>query len=178
MGDQHNRDRYGELWDQERIAVCLGEIEALKDGVILSGGWAWHFMSPIGHKELKHAHDHKDIDIFVNPLDVSRVCSSLKRRGFERVWTRYDRLPSKEDFRRYELLHGKTRVVVDFFVKDVPSIDVQGFQVVEPRTLLSLYRNIHSSDKCFAVQAASRLIAAGENPVGRSELVEIPQGSR
>lgn len=185
MGDPHNKARYGELWNQARIDLSLEEIAAVKDVVTLSGGYAWHFMSPVGHAELKHAHDHKDIDVFVKPTDVPEAIARFEARGFKRVWTRYDRLPSAEEFRRYEMTWAPigsfenpdpVKVVVDFFVRDVPSIEVQGVRVVEPRTLLSFYGSIHSSDKCFAVQAATRLLAKGIDPVGRPELVQIPKG--
>ena len=120
----------------------------------------------------------------VKPTDVAEAIARFEARGFGRVWTRYDRLPSAEDFRRYEKVvevDGKkpVKVVVDFFVQDVPSIVVNGHRVVEPQTLLSYYGasngGIHSSDKCFAVQAATKLLAKGIDPVGRSELVTIPK---
>lgn len=180
MAAPHNPSRYGETWPQHRIDACLAEMEAVRPWVILSGGWAWHFMSPPGHTELKHAHDHKDIDLFVPPGDVATVVSTLKHRGFEKVWTKYDRIPSDEDFRRYEKVvevegARPVRVTIDFFVCEVPHREIDGWQVVEPDLLLSLYSNIHSSDKCFAVQAASRLLKQGIDPVGRTELVEIPR---
>jgi len=65
-------------WPQSRIATCLEELEIIKHFIILSGGWAWHFMSPVGHVEYKHAHDHKDIDLFVSPENVATVVSPLK----------------------------------------------------------------------------------------------------
>jgi hypothetical protein len=180
MGAPHNKSRYGERWPQYRIDAQLVELAHLKQMVVLSGGWAWHFMSPTGHAELKHAHDHKDIDIFVEASSVAAAVSTLKARGFERAWTRYDRLESDEDFRRYTKVlenPGKPpfKAVIDFFVRDVPQIEEKGWRVVEPSFLLSLYSNIHSSDKCFAVQAARRLLAAGESPVGRAELVQVPE---
>jgi hypothetical protein len=181
MGAPHNPNRYGELWPQERIDTGLAELEAVRPYVIISGGWAWHFMSPKGHAELKHAHDHKDIDLFVAPPDVAAVVATLLEHGFQKVWTKYDRLPSDEDFRRYEktveIAGAKpVRVTIDFFVRgDVPFREIDGWRVVEPRYLLSLYSNIHSSDKCFAVQAAAKLIQRGIDPVGRAELVEIPK---
>ena len=180
MGAPHNPARYGETWPQHRIDVCLSELEAIRSFAIVSGGWAWHFMSPKCHVELKHAHDHKDIDVFVAPSDVAEVVTILQTRGFEKVWTRYDRLPSNEDFRRYEKSVAcpnarPVRVTIDFFVRDdVPWRSVDGWRVVEPQYLLSLYSNIHSSDKCFAVQAASKLIAKGIDPVGRAELLHRP----
>jgi hypothetical protein len=67
------------------------------------------------------------------------------------------------------------RLTIDFFVRAVPFlVRPGGFRVVEPRTLLTFYSSIHSSDKCFAVQAATRLLGAGIDPVGRPELVTIP----
>ncbi|MHC4181319.1 MAG: hypothetical protein ACYSWU_27800 [Planctomycetota bacterium] len=141
-------------------------------------------MSPRGHAELKHAHDHKDIDVFVAPQDVAVVVATLKDRGFQKVWTKYDRLPSDEDFRRYEKtvevdVARPVRVTIDFFVRDdVPHRKIDGWKVVEPRFLLSLYSNIHSSDNCFAVQAAAKLVENGTDPVGREELVQIPAPKR
>jgi hypothetical protein len=181
MGAPHNRARYGETWPQPRIDACLQELVVIRQWVIFSGGWAWHFMSPKGHVELKHAHDHKDIDIFVAPREVATVVARLHDRGFIKAWTKYDRLPSNEDFRRYEktveLADRKSvRVTIDLFVReDVPFREIDGWRVVEPRFLLSLYSNIHSSDKCFAVQAAAKLIQRGIDPVGRIELVQIPE---
>ncbi len=180
MSTPHNKNRYGELWSQHRIDVCLAELEAVKPYVIISGGWAWHFMSPVGHTEYKHAHDHKDIDLFVQPTNVPMVVAILKSRGFEKVWTKYDKLPSEEDFRRYakyveEDDHPPVKITIDFFVRnDVPYREIEGWQIIEPKFLLGLYSSIHSSDKCFAVQAAVRLLEQGIDPVGRTELVEIP----
>jgi hypothetical protein len=186
MAAPHNPTRYGEVWPQHRIDVCLGELAAIKPWVILSGGWAWHFMSPPNHQELKHAHDHKDIDIFVQPENVAQVVATLKQRGFDKVRTKYDGLPSAEDFRRYEkgvapekvgegADRGPVRVTIDFFVRaDVPHRTIEGWQVVEPSFLLSLYGNIHSSDNCFAVQAAVKLLAQNIDPQGHEQLVQIP----
>ncbi len=46
--------------------------------------------------------------------------------------------------------------------------------MIEPEVLLSFYSNIHSSDKCFAVQAAVRLLAENIDPHGHPDLVKIP----
>ena len=73
MGAPHNKNRYGELWPECRIACSLKELNPLRKLVVLSGGWAWHFLSPEGHTEYKHAHDHKDIDVFVHPRNVAEV---------------------------------------------------------------------------------------------------------
>lgn len=180
MGDSHNKERYGELWPGHRIDACKKELELVKPYVTISGGWAWHFMSPPDHAEYKHAHDHKDIDLFVDPGNVGVVVSLLKSRGFEKAWTKYDKLPSAEDFRRYEkrerLENGlSVKITIDFFVRSgVPARDIDGWKVTEPDFLLSLYGGIHSSDKCFAVKAASKLLDMGIDPAGRPELAELP----
>jgi len=181
MSNPHNPERYGEVWDQRRIDLCLEAMDLIRPFVIFSGGWAWHFMSPPGHIELKHAHDHKDIDLHCPSNLAGTVVSILKANGFEKTWTRYDRIPSEEQFRRYEKTieepgQKPVRITIDFFVKDdLPHLEIDGWKVVEPETLLTFYSTIHSSKSCFAVQAASKLLEAGEDPVGHPSLVEIPQ---
>lgn len=180
MGDPHNPARYGETWPQYKIDAYLPELQAMKSSVVLSGGWAWHFMSPAGHIEYKHAHDHKDVDIMVPPRTVASTMEILRERRFKKVGTRFDRLPSDEDFRRYEKVvtvpgEAPFRITLDFFVRDVPVLQCPGgWLVVEPKTLLTFYSNIHSSDNCWAVQAAHRLLSAGNSPLGRGELVRRP----
>lgn len=180
MGANHNTKRYGELWPNYRIELGLEILKELKEWIVLSGGWAWHFMSPINHEEYKHAHDHKDIDIFVHPKNVAQVMQILLSNDFKKVWTRYDHLPSSENFRRYEKIERiaddrEVRVTIDFFEsKTVPFVDINGWKVVEPETLLSYYSNIHSSDKCWAVKAAKALLEKGENPIGHSLLCTNP----
>jgi len=180
MGTPHNKKRYGEVWSQDRISLSLLELQLLREFVTLSGGWAWHFLSPTGHTEYKHAHDHKDIDVFVDPRNVAEVMCILQQRNFKKVWTRYDHLESEENFRRYEKTvetdAGKSiRITIDFFVKPaVPSRCVKGWNIVEPSFLLNLYSNIHSSDKCWAVQVSLRLLAKNLDPLDREELVTIP----
>ena len=182
MGAPHNTSRYGEIWPQRRIDVSLRELDALRPPVILSGGWAWHFMSPLGHTEYKHAHDHKDVDLMVPRASVGEAMRVLGERGFRRAWTRYDRLPSDEEFRRYEkVVEGPAeppqRVVIDFFVRDVPErVMDDGWRVVAPETLLTFYSTFHGSRACVAVQAAARLLAAGEDPVRHPDLCAIPGG--
>lgn len=181
MGAPHNIKRYGELWDQSRIDEGLKILSIIKEYIVISGGWAWHFMSVTNHTEYKHAHDHKDIDVFVNPKNVAVVMALLQENGFEKVWTRYDHLPSQENFRRYEKVIYKKdeksfRVTIDFFERDdINAIETNGFFVVLPSQLLTFYRNIHSSDKCWAVMRAKEFIDKGINPVGRIELSEIPR---
>ena len=181
MGAPHNKKRYGELWPSYRIQHAIAAIEPLRDFIILSGGWAWHFLSPIGHIEYKHAHDHKDIDLFVAPEHVAQVMYILQEQDFIKVWTRYDNLPSEENFRRYEKLidisnEKSVRITIDFFVKaDIPTRKVKGWMIVEPSYLLGLYSNIHSSDKCWAVQAAIKLLDQNIDPLDKEELVTIPK---
>ena len=180
MGANHNTKRYGELWPDYRIELGLKILEKLKQWIIVSGGWAWHFMSEMNHKEYKHAHDHKDIDIFVNPKNVGIVMQILLEEGFQKVWTRYDKLQSDENFRRYEKVEWldigrEVRITIDFFEsKSLKTIEVNGWNVVDPETLLSFYSNIHSSDKCWAVKGALQLLSEHKNPVGSPLLSKNP----
>ncbi|WP_233194605.1 hypothetical protein [Aquimarina sp. I32.4] len=106
--------------------------------------------------------------------------SIVLETGFKKVWTRYDRLPSKENFRRYEKIittkeNVTFRITIDFFVREVPYKIVKGWNVVEPSFLLGLYSNIHSSDKCWAVQSAIKLLNKNIDPLDREELVAVPK---
>ena len=176
MADPHRPDRYGETWDAEYVAACEAELDALRDLVVLSGGWAWHFLSAPGHAELKHAHDHKDVDLFVAPALAGQLAAVLADRGYVRVPTRFDKRPAPYPFRRLEKQVGTHRVVLDLFTGGVPSRQVRGgFRVVEPQYLVGLYRTVHGSNTCFAVRAASQLLARGIDPEGRAELIEIPR---
>jgi hypothetical protein len=181
MSDPHNPARYGEVWPQHKIDACLAALQPLKTLVVLSGGWAWHFMSPPDHVENKHGHDHKDIDLMVPPRTVSSTMIALREAGFEKVATKYDRLQSAEDFRRYEKVvddgtHQPFRITIDFFVKDVPVLQCPGgWLVVRPDVLLGYYSRIHSSTSCWAVLAAQKLLAAGLPPealIGDKRLLE------
>lgn len=180
MGAPHNKNRYGETWPNYRIEFGLEILEKLKPWVVISGGWAWHFMSPPNHTEYKHAHDHKDIDLFINPINVPQVMQILLAENFKKVWTRYDKIPSKENFRRYEKTlalneNRAVRITIDFFEsKDIKFLSINEWNVVQPETLLSFYSNIHSSDKCWAVQAAVKLLAKNKKVVGNKLLTEKP----
>ncbi len=176
MGAPHNPKRYGETWDPEHLAVIGQEIEAIKDCVVVSGGWGWHYMTP-PHVELKHGHDHKDADLFVAPENVSALMTLLLGRGYERVWTRFD--GQSDDFHRYVKTVGGTKpvkVILDLFTGNVPFVaTASGVRVVEPSHLLSLYGVKHSSGQCFAVQIAKRLVAAGINPNGQGEMADFSE---
>jgi hypothetical protein len=173
MGDPRNPARADELWNPVRFNVLLAEVKAIAPGCVLSGGWAWHFMSP-PHEELKLHHDHRDIDVFVKPQDLAPFLVELQLRGYQKVWTRFDQ-HSKDRFYRYEK-HVPTptesvKVIIDLFVEEILNITVQGMNVVEPKKLLSLYKRVHSTNDCTAVKAATLLVEKGINPVGRSEMV-------
>jgi len=189
MPDEHNPKRYGELWPQHRIDAQMATLTLIRPYVALSGGWAWHFLSPPGHPEYKHAHDHKDMDLMVPPKHVAAVLGLLQGQQYKKVRTRFDRLPSAEDFRRYEAIWFEdlpdtptVRLTIDFFVRDVPIREIpsenrnEPWRVVEPETLLTFYSTFHSSKSCFAVQAAKRLLDQGIDPMGHPSLVEIPGG--
>jgi len=177
--DPHNPARSGELWNLDRIKKQLETVLFLTAecrGVSLSGGIAWHFMSPKGHPEVKIFHDHKDIDLFVEPDEFSGLVRTLKDSGFQKVWTKYDN-PSGQFVRYVEKFEGGKNVL-DIYVQSVPHIDVETgdeavevVQVVEPSHLIGLYETTHSSKECTAVKAAKELLAQGISPVGRPELV-------
>jgi hypothetical protein len=179
MGSVHNPARVGEMWSATRMTIILEEIKAIRNYVIVSGGWAWHFMTPPGHTELKHAHDHRDADLFVAPKDVASLLALLKNRGYKKTWTQFDGIPSLQSFSRY-VKHVQSReetvkVMLDLFVAEVSCVETQGFRVVRPKYLLSLYGVVHGSDQCFSVRIASRLIAQGINPVGRPERADFSE---
>src|SRR5215469_12609724 len=95
-------DRARELWNPIRLAVMEREIRALAPvGVVLSGGWAWHFMSPVGHTEFRQGHDYKDVDLFLPKRGAAIALEAVKERGYSRAWTKYDRFDSQDEFRRY-----------------------------------------------------------------------------
>lgn len=180
MRQEHNIKRYGELWPNYRIELGLEILNKLKQWIVISGGWAWHFMSEENHTEYKHAHDHKDIDIFVHPKNVAQVMRILQEEGFQKVWTRYDHLPSDENFRRYEKTNWldigrEVRTTIDFFKSSTLKTEtINGWQVVAPDMLLSFYSNIHSSNNCWAVKTAVTLVAQGKNPIGNPLLSKMP----
>ena len=104
MGDPHNPDRYGEKWNPVRWAVLAVEIDAVKQYGALSGGWAWHHMSP-PHEEEKHLHDHRDIDMHVFPDRFAELVQVLEARGYKRQKTRFDD-PSGEFVRFEKYIHA------------------------------------------------------------------------
>ena len=120
MGDPRNPDRAAETWNANRIEVMELEISILAQLMVISGGWAWHFMSP-PHEELKYFHDHKDIDVFVHPEDAAALFTRLQQMGYKRITTIYDGVAKDpnhpaaalyRDFVRYEtMVEWKDEVV-------------------------------------------------------------------
>lgn len=178
MGAPHNTKRYGETWDSAELAAMQQEIEAVQDLVIVSGGWAWHFLSP-PHPELRHAHDHKDADLFAAPDEVWELMTRLTERGYQKTWTRFD--DQSQDFHRYvkTIEQGAdtasaVKIIFDVFTQAVPFVMTDaGVRVVEPGFLLSLYGVKHGSGACFSVQIAKALLAQGNNPLGRAEMADF-----
>jgi hypothetical protein len=168
MGAPHNTKRYGEQWNLAELAAIQTAIELIREPVVVSGGWAWHFMTP-EHTELKHAHDHKDLDAFVTPERMGDLVALLKGLGFEKTWTRHD--GKSDDFHRYTVVEQGFQVILDLYTGDVPKVTTRsGVTVVEPMHLISLYGTTHQSKECFSFQIAKELLAKGIAPVGRPEM--------
>ncbi|WP_224243297.1 hypothetical protein [Hyalangium gracile] len=171
MGDPRNPKRTDEPWNLERLRVLEREVRAIAPLVTLSGGWAWHFMAP-PHEELKRFHDHKDVDLFVEPERLPELIHLLSERGYFRTWTRFDAV--SENFYRYARHVDGVKVLLDVFVRRVPSVLVGDIRVVEPSKLLTFYSHLHGTEECVSVSAARRLLAQGVSPIGREELVTRP----
>ena len=169
MGDPRNPNRADERWPADRLAVLERELRAVAPHAVVSGGWAWHFLSP-PHDELKRFHDHKDLDLLVRPENAGALVAALKARGYAPCWTRFDAVST--NFRRYEARVDGVKVLVDVFVEAVDSVEANGVRVVAPPTLLGFYRRkVHATDDCIAVRATRELLARGIDPANRSELV-------
>lgn len=89
MTDPHNFTRPGEIWNPHKLAVRMREIEALREYGALSGGWAWHYLSP-PHKEEKHLHEHRDIDFHVLSERFDELVIAFGNRGYHRKAVRFD----------------------------------------------------------------------------------------
>jgi hypothetical protein len=135
----------------------------------VSGGWAWHFMSPAGHTEYKTQHDHKDIDAFVLPEKFTEFLARAQQLGYERAATLHD--DPSGNFYRYVKQASSGKIVLDIYVKDVPSRELDGIRFVDPVYLLKLYETTHSSKEAHAVKTAAKLVADGIDPVLHPALV-------
>lgn len=174
MGDPRNPARIREKWDAHRVEVMDLEIRTfLCTKGILSGGWAWHYMSP-PHEEYKLLHDHKDIDLFVSPHATPKTIWDMKDNGYKRIWTQYD--DPSSNFVRFEKYEDGVKIIIDLFTANVPYLDLgDDIRVVEPPTLLSYYKaKKHTTDDCVAVIEARKLLDKGEYPLRRQELVRAP----
>lgn len=166
---KHNPARYGEEYNPQHFSNQLEELERIKNWIVLSGGWAWHFMSP-PHTEYKHLHDHRDIDIFVKPENFLTVQLTLEANDWYRMKTKYD----NNNFIRYEKIKDERKMVIDMFKGEIPNIVANGWNVAEPNHLLSLYYTVHQSDQCIAVQKSRELIKKGISPIYNDELIKLP----
>lgn len=193
MGAPHNKNRYGEKWDEIHTAVMALELSNLQgvlggstENVIISGGWAWCLMTP-KHLDYKHAHDLKDIDLFVNPLFAGEFVEWLYNLGYSREHTKYDHL---SPFYRYaKMVRGKgckpvsaqqyfeKKVILDVFVKEVPSVMLpSGYRVVEPTYLSSLYGKhnpdslLHGSGQCWSLALAKEIMKDGGSPIDNPKM--------
>jgi len=159
------------LQDQEETIEAL--LAANPDAWIISGGYAWHLMSPRGHIEEKTLHDHKDVDVFVRPDLFTSVLPTLKNLGFIKAHTLHD--DPSGSFVRYTRFKEGGKLVLDIYIENVPSILIssgsQTYRIVEPNHLLGLYEKTHSSKNCTAVIEAKKLLAQGISPIGRQELL-------
>lgn len=177
MGEKHKRSRFGETWSSDEIAALKRELAHLRRHCIVSGGWAWHLLTP-NHTEYKHLHDHRDLDLFVPPQKRGSFVSNIKQRGFERDKTRFDNAPTKYDFCRYKKIKdgkGQSRkIIIDSFIGLPPAIPVGKFYVVEPVYMLGFYETVHGSDQCWAVKQAMACLDKGKHPAFQSELAQPP----
>jgi hypothetical protein len=172
MGDPHNPARAGEIWNPIRLELMEREVLRLAEltpEIVISGGWAWHFMSP-PHTEIKIYHDHKDVDILVPPTQFGEVLEYFDAYGYERSKTKYDN-PSGNFYRYTKYFEGNGKVVFDVFLEIAPFVQLDKVKVAEPKYLLSLYGTKHTSEECAAVIGAKKLIANGISPIGNKALI-------
>ena len=169
---KHNPERYGEMYDLNHLANQMEELQKIKGWIVLSGGWAWHFISP-PHTEYKHLHDHRDIDIFVAPENFLAVQLKLEENGWYRMKTKYD----NNNFIRYEKIKNDRKMVIDMFKGKLPTIEAKGWKVADPIHLITLYYTVHQSDHCIAVQATRELQKKGISPIDNELLIKLPDES-
>lgn len=174
MSDPHNKSRYGEVWPRERLDACLAAMRLVKDRVVVSGGWAWHFMTTENHPEYKHLHDHKDVDLFTAPEDAYIVMEAFRSHEFRRTHTMHDQ---QRDFWRYEkgieVDDHIVKVTIDLFIRAVPHIMVKGWKITPPEYLITLYGTIHANEGCFAKKAAEHIMAKGESPIDHPMMAKL-----
>ena len=195
MSDPSNPSRAGEQWNPYRLAVLEREVLAIREFGALSGGWAWHFMSP-PHIENKQLHDHKDIDLLVYPHAFASLVTLLQARGHARTWTRFDD-PSGEfvRFTRYiehacPECHDDTvladgdrfaciacncswatdpctvvKVILDLFVSQVPTLELADGICVVEPATLLSFYGVKHSSGGCVAVQAARELVAAGLPV-------------
>jgi hypothetical protein len=195
MGAPHNKNRYGEKWNEVSTSILMLELCHFQrilgsdiSNMVISGGWAWCLMSP-RHTEYKHAHDLKDIDLMVNPNFFGVFHSALELLEYKRDHTKYDKL---SPFYRYsKMVQGigcsasgsetiERKIILDVFLQEVPSVLTEDyFYVVEPSVLASFYGMynpdslIHGSGQCWSLAIAKELMANGESPLNHREMANF-----
>ncbi len=197
MGAPHNKSRYGEKWNEISTSLLVLELCHFQNilgtdlhNMVISGGWAWCLMSP-RHIDYKHAHDLKDIDLFINPNFFGVFHQALELLDYTREHTKYDKL---SPFYRYsKLVKGmgceekqagpiEKKVILDVFLKEVPSVLTEDyFYVVEPSVLSTFYglhnpdSLLHGSGQCWSLHIAKRIMANGGSPLNNSEMADFKE---
>lgn len=196
MGAPHNKNRYGEKWDEIHTAIMALELShlqnSLTDDVVISGGWAWCAMTP-EHVDYKHAHDLKDIDLFVKPDFLGEFVERIRTLEYVRERTKYDRL---SPFYRYTKMVRQgiacgldysfpledKKIILDVFVQEIPSVVVpQGYRIVEPSTLASFYGMhnpdslLHGSGQCWSLARYRKLEALGQSPIDNPAMADFSE---
>jgi hypothetical protein len=164
-------------WSTKRVEIYLGDLFIIAPDVVISGGWAWHFLSPPGHVETKFSHDHRDVSMFVAPSRMTSVSLDIGELGFTECVLKTDKSHGKvpkDEFHRYEKFVDNVglKMVFEVTVREVPFRTIGEYQVLDPKELLKLYEK--STADWGAVVAARKLIAEGIDPQGRPELMGLP----
>jgi len=94
----------------------------------------------------------------------------LEENDWHRMKTKYD----NNTFIRYEKILDR-KMVIDMFKGSIPTIEVKGWNVADPNHLLSLYKTVHQSDNCIAVQSSRILQEKGISPIDNEMLIELPK---
>lgn len=175
MDVQLDPNGFGQRWNPVRLRVIEQELVAFQPYVVLSGGWAWHFLTPPGHTEYVAAHDHEDADVVVLPQQVAPLMVLLTARGYERAQKGCVDPDSDIDLNRYTRVvnhHAEpVKVVLGIMVADVPHVEAGGFRVIEPSLLLA-DASRHGSRACLSARIARDLVARGEKVAGHPAMAD------
>lgn len=175
MDVQLDPSGFSQRWNPLRLQVIEQELVAFQPYVVLSGGWAWHFLTPAGHTEYVEAHDHEDADVVVLPQQVAPLMVLLTARGYERTQSLGVGSESDIDMNRYERVvrhHAEpVKVTLEMMVADVPHVEAGGFRVIEPSLLLT-HAPPYGSRACLSARIARELVARGETVAGHPAMAE------